>query len=505
MNIVIRADSSVLVGSGHIMRCLVLAKELRENHKVKFVMRALEGNSIDYVKAQGFDVVTLPKPEQDLLVKDSSDYKAWLQVSVELDAEQVINSFDDIDLLIVDHYALGYEWQKLVMSRKNCKIIAIDDLVRKHNADLILDQTLNRQSSEYLLANRNTAVLAGCDYALLNPMFIEKREEALSSEQNPDKHKILVFMGGANTNNLTLSVLKLFKQHSLTNASVTALVSNKSPSYESVKQFCSDNHDWVSHVDFVDDMADLMLAHTLMIGAPGTTSWERACLGIPSIIIPLADNQATNAKALVKAQAAILVDKESLESKLVSSCQVLMRNWKDYHLANLKLCDGLGVRRVVAHINNLVTDESRRLIIRKANTSDIQQVYEWQCHENTRKYALNPHIPTWEEHQRWMNDKLLSSFDYFYMIEVPDDEAVAVVRLDRKAPSEYVVSIFVSPDHYGKGIAKRALQLIDLIHQEITICATVLEDNSASQKLFTSAKYERVSSSEFVRPPLNRD
>lgn len=504
MDIVIRTDSSVHIGLGHVMRCLVLARELNNNgHTVEFVARPQNGDSIDYIRREGFFVHELPQPKEWLTPKNSSDYAAWLQVPIALDAEQLISVVKYADVIIVDHYALGAAWQKEVKNRFDCKIVVIDDLVRKHDADLIIDQTLMRKLAEYQSINSTNNILTGCDYALLNPKFIAKREQALENTSSLTKPKILLSMGGIDKDNVTLQVLYVLQSQLHTKARVTVLLGSKSPNYKKVKNFCSLHTDWIEHIDFVDDMADIMLTHSLAIGAPGTTSWERACLGIPSIIIPLEENQYTIAKNLVLANAAILVKKEDITCKLVSSYEALIQHWCEFRQENLKLCDGLGVRRVVQSLENLFIEQDNALSLRRAAEDDIKQVFTWQCHPDTRKFALTTIVPTWEEHQEWMIKKLKSVEDFFYMIKLPEyDESVGVIRLDRVKKGEYIVSIFVSPTHYGQKIAQQALSFIDDIYKDVTLHATVLENNIASQRLFTVANYQRVSTDTFIRLPI---
>jgi len=506
MNIVIRADSSVHIGSGHIVRCAVLAKELKsQGHSIRFAVRPQNGDSVGWIRYQGFDVCELPPPKEYVIPKNSSDYAAWLQVPIELDADQFILAVKCADLVIVDHYALGAEWENEVRNRLDCKIVAIDDLVRKHHAELIVDQTLMRSPDDYKAINSDTAILTGCDYALLNLQFAAKREDALEGNRFPIKPKILLSMGGIDKNNVTLQILKILQSGLSDKIQVTVLLGSKCPSYDEVKAFCSLNSDWIEHIDFTDDMAETMLAHSLAIGAAGTTSWERACLGIPSIIIPLADNQLTVARNLAAVNASILVEKENIITELVSAYKALIENWSAFRQENLKLCDGLGVRRVVQEINNLLFEQDAKLSIRLrlACENDIKQVFTWQCHADTRKYSLTTNRPSWEEHRQWMEQKLKSVEDFFYMVTFSEhDKSVAVIRLDRIKKAEYIVSIFVSPEHYGQGIGLKTLSYVDDIHKDVTLHATVLETNSPSQRLFMAANYQRISKDTFIRLPI---
>ena len=504
MNIVIRTDSSVHIGSGHVMRNIVLAKELKHlGHEVSFASRPQKGDSIDYIKQQGFFIHELNCANEPLEPKSSDDYLAWLQVPLNTDITQFCSIIKAIDLVIVDHYALGAEWQQAIKSHYNCKIVAIDDLVREHKADIVIDQTLLRKPEEYVKQNNNGINLTGSEYALLHPKFTAKRELALDNNTCPNNIKVLLSMGGIDKDNVTLSVLKALALLKSEKPQVTVLLSRKSPSYEDVKKYCMQHSDWTKHIDFSDNMAEVLLEHAVAIGAPGTTTWERACLGVPSIIIPLADNQRTIATNLVKTDSAILVEPKKIKTHLTTAYKALVSGWLKFHSNSLKLCDGLGVKRVGRHINNLLLGKISKVSLRAASKEDIEQVYCWQCQPETRKYALTSEKPTWNEHKAWMQKKLESTQDYFYIIQTENTKtSVGVIRLDRIKNAEYLVSIFISPEYFGQGIAKNALSFIDDIHQHVTLCATVMKDNVASQQLFIAANYKRTAKDNFIRLPI---
>lgn len=504
MNIVIRADASVYIGSGHIMRCLVLGQSLvLKGHSVSFACRPQSGDLVKFLGEKGFHVYELTQPKKWLKPKDSADYEAWLQVPWLDDATSFVEQVYDADLLIIDHYALNKEWQRVVKGQLNCKVFVIDDLVREHDADFILDQTLRRTSHEYQVNNPSAKILAGCNFALLNPLFSQFREKALEFSLWPKQHKVLISMGGIDLPNATFSVLEAFSLHPEPKPQITVLLGPKAPHYDQVKMFCLANTGWIKHFDFVDNMAELMLDHSVAIGAPGSTSWERACLGIPSIIVPLAENQNTISQNMVKANAVIKVELNRISFDLLVAYKYLIANWTEFRHRNLALCDGLGVQRVSYYIDLQMNANVGMLNVRTATIADIEKVFEWQCQAETRKYFLNPELPSWEEHKSWMSKKLKNNQDYFYILELLDTkEQVGVVRLDRKKSGEYLVSIFVAPRYYGKGIAKQALAYIDSIHTDVILHATVLEGNIPSQKLFIAARYLRVSSDTFIRHPI---
>lgn len=382
MNIVIRADASVHIGSGHVMRCLVLAKALQANgHQVGFITRPQQGDMVDFITQQHIKLIALPSPLTPLIPTSNADYAAWLQVSELDDAENTIALIDEnIDLMIVDHYGINHAWQEQVKTQLQCSIMAIDDLVRPHSADIILDQTFSRKAEDYISVAKisseitslaitdpditnaevtssaltnvgitnsaTTNILTGCQFALLAPRFAELRGQAFCKQLHAGKMKVLISMGGIDNPNASLKVL--LSLESLTaKPLVTLLLSQRSPHFEQVNAFCQSRSAWITHIEFTHSMPELMLEHDLSIGAPGSTSWERACLGLPSIVIPLAENQQQICTVLESVGAVLRVELERIDSELLPAYQHILANWVKFQQVNLSLCDGLGSQRVV--------------------------------------------------------------------------------------------------------------------------------------------------------------
>ena len=138
MFVVIRADASKHIGSGHIMRCLTLAKELRNlGAIVEFITRNHSENLNTQIIEQGFKLRLLPNHNKLVEQRTLSEYEQWLGVSQSVDAEETIKALSgkQPDLLIVDHYALDYNWEKKLRKIID-KIMVIDDLAnRRHDCD----------------------------------------------------------------------------------------------------------------------------------------------------------------------------------------------------------------------------------------------------------------------------------------------------------------------------------------------------------------------------------
>lgn len=142
-------------------------------------------------------------------------------------------------------------------------------------------------------------------------------------------------------------------------------------------------------------------------------------------------------------------------------------------------------------------------ILVPATISDINVVYEWQSQPHTRRYAINPQVPTWDEHVSWFSKKIKSKKDCIYIVKSKcDDNACGVFRMDYSKPNEYVVSIYIAAEHLGAGIATSVLDLVNHKFPKMRLKAIILSGNSASLHLFTKAGYQQVAPDTFIREPL---
>ena len=502
MKFIIRTDASRWIGTGHVMRCLVLADGLKAvGHQVTFICRPQQGDLLDLIVTRGHQLITLPELTTIITPEHGADYAAWLQVSWQQDVDEVLANVTHADWLVVDHYGINAHWERQIKKSLHCKLLAIDDLVRPHAAELILDQTLGRTQDEYLAPkitlDNQPVVLSGAAYALLSPQFSHIRKQGLRRAPISHRPRVLISFGGIDEPNVTLRALTALSE---LDALFTVLLSPRAPHYDVVKAWC-DDHMNVVHYDFVKEMAPLMREHDLAIGAPGTTSWERACLGLPNIVIPIAENQKSICQALLAHQAVLLVQLPDIENELLLAVHHLLNNYNAFADANLRLCDGKGLQRVINAI--IASTEVHGFRLESVTIDDAALIYQWQSDAVTRRYALNPNIPSWVEHQSWMKNKIQRQQDYFFLIvNVENGEPYGVVRLDELAIEDYLISIFIAPHKHGLGIGLIGLKLVDQCFPGMRVHATVLTENVASQRLFTKAGYQQVAPDKFIREPL---
>ncbi|NDY73272.1 UDP-2,4-diacetamido-2,4,6-trideoxy-beta-L-altropyranose hydrolase [Desulfobacter hydrogenophilus] len=314
VKIVFRTDASLQIGTGHVMRCLTLAEALKkEGAQCHFISREHPGNLFDQIKQQGFIVKALPATTKEMFFDDSnnavhSEYASWLGTSWTTDAEQTKSSIGNTvyDWLIVDHYALDEKWEKEL--RPKCRnIMVIDDLAdRSHDCDLLLDQNLGRDQNHYnQIVPKNCTVLTGPHYALLRPEFAALRDYSLRRRVNPKFKHLMISMGGVDQINATGKILEAIKECELPNyLRITVVMGLNAPWLLQVKSLAEQLPQSTEVMVNVQNMAQLMTDSDLAIGAAGSTSWERCCLGLPSIIVILAENQQFIANSLQSAGAA---------------------------------------------------------------------------------------------------------------------------------------------------------------------------------------------------------
>ncbi len=355
LSVFFRVDASTMIGIGHLMRCLTLADGLvNAGLKCAFICREHPGNMIKFIRNKGHPTYALPYIPPSA-VFNQPEHSLWLGGNQEDDAKECINIMKgkNVDWLIVDHYGLDAKWETLV--KEFCvKLMVIDDLAdRSHECELLLDQTFGRESSDYLdLVGDGTRVLCGSKYALLRPEFLAIRSLSLQRRNQEHAKNILVFMGGIDANNVTGLVLEaLEKTRLLEQLSITVVLGSSAPWLDDVRQKAA-NMPWNTRVEVgVENMGNLMAFSDIAIGAAGTTSWERCCLGLPTILLVLAQNQLSVAYELSKAGAADLIsDVRAIDQdlpKLTSELVYSLKRRMSMSSAAAKMVDGDGLTRVI--------------------------------------------------------------------------------------------------------------------------------------------------------------
>lgn len=499
--VVFRVDASYEIGIGHLMRCLTIADELsRRGTSILFICRDLKGNLADYICQRGYDVSLLRRPAVEYVAStDDVPHAAWLGVDWRQDVKDTVKAFSSaVDFLFVDHYGIDKRWQRQM--REYAKsLVVIDDLAdREHDCDFLLDQTYGRVRNDYMhLVTEDCRLLLGSGYCLVRPEFSRLRAQALEKRRKPQGgYRILVFMGGMDSNNLTDLVLEGLNKITF-NESITVdvILGRNAPHRKKVEE-SAQNHSLPVKVYLdVTNMAEFMACADLAIGSPGTASWERCCLGLPTLLIVGASNQEIIAEKMHSVNAAknlgwynhISADELAREIRSMLQFDSLCK----MSASAAVLCDGRGVTRLLQNLFPRISKEGQKIYLRPATQADAQIMFLWQNNPRVRKYSRNKTAPSWENHLLWLEHKMNEPRCVFNIIEYAGKPA-GVVRLDPLTccpDADFEISILVDPDQFGKGIAQESLELIKELVPNSKILAEVDPDNSASKKLFENAGY----------------
>ena len=359
MRVAFRTDGSPQIGTGHVMRCLTLADALREEGaECEFVSREHDGHLMEYIRSRGYPLHALPRSHVREPLESDLAHSHWLGVDWQTDAAQTrqVLASKVLDWLIVDHYALDAQWECALASIYR-QLMVIDDLAdRPHASDLLLDQTFGRDAADYRpLVPTECRLLCGCQFALLRPEFAALRPYSLQRRTQPALRELLITMGGVDKDNATGQVLQALLACRLpAECRLTVVMGVTAPWLEEVRTQAQDML-WPTRVLVgVSDMAQLMADCDLAIGAAGATSWERCCLGLPTIMLPLAENQAHSCRTLSEVGAGLIIPEPEMLSALLPTALETFVNesvaLSEITATSSSITDGRGIERVVQAI-----------------------------------------------------------------------------------------------------------------------------------------------------------
>jgi len=498
MRVAIRADASINIGTGHIMRCLTLAEELKlKGVEVLFICRELVGHLADITRDKGFETLLLP----GISGEGDSEENNWLCVPWDQDAEETNKALSGErhwDWLVIDHYGIDERWEK--RQRNNAeKIMVIDDLAnRTHDCDVLLDQNYY-EDMEFRYQGKIPELcrsLIGPEYALIRTEFSEQRKKL--SHRDGVVKKILVFFGGIDVVNMTEKVIDAIIELNIQNIIISIVIGEKNPHKEKLSLKCSQLNNIVLHIQ-VSNMAEMMADADLCVGGGGSTTWERCCLGLPALAWSIADNQKKLLKDSAKAGLVYAPDCENPTVKQISNhlSALLQNSMMCMHMSatGLEMIDAKGSARVA----NILLKHNIKF--RSVELDDEQKIFEWRNDINVREYSRNTEKINIDQHKKWFR-QVLADPDKLFIIGSVKKEEIGVLRFDISG-EEAEISIYLAPEKHGRGYGAALVEsgeewLLNKRPEVKTILADVLADNKASNKLFEKCGY-RVSAMRFQK------
>ncbi|MCZ7559462.1 MAG: UDP-2,4-diacetamido-2,4,6-trideoxy-beta-L-altropyranose hydrolase [Burkholderiaceae bacterium] len=515
MKVALRTDASERIGTGHLMRCLTLADALRSGGaRTRFVCRPLPAGLAELVTGRGHELAALPpgdgaagggavgggaaigaagEPEAGSV--SDPPHAARLGASQADDAQATLAALAGEaawDWLVVDHYALDARWESRL---RGCarRILAIDDLAdRRHDCDALLDQNLHAdmQARYARRVPAHCVQLLGPRYALLRPEFGEAR--ARLRERGEAVGRVLVFFGGIDAANLTASALDALDALGL-DADVDVVIGAAHPRRAALEARSTARPRTALHVQ-ATDMAALIAAADVGIGAAGVATWERCALGLPSLAFAVAANQQELLRDAAR-EGLVLgpqVD-PSDPAALALQLRALLENPAlRAHLARrgLESVDAQGASRVA---RALLQPE---VVVRPATRADARDLFEWRNAPEVRRFSRSDAAIGWDDHCRWLA-AVLDDPQRALLVGSAGASPAGVVRFDIDGV-EAEVSIYLAPGQAGRGMGRALLDAAErwlAAHRAgvSLLGAEALARNDASHRLFTGCGFEAFS------------
>lgn len=476
---VFRADASAAIGGGHVLRCLVLANELQSlGWRTTFVTNESATDMIASGMMAASRVV--PLPTGDLACPASA-----------------INAIGgSCDLMVIDHYGLDAAFEKGVRQGA-ATVIVLDDLgTRRHDCDLLLDPSPGRKPSDYTsLVPANCRVLTGPHFALLRRDFISARARTpLPGQISVNRLRVVISFGLTDPVNMTAHALRAIAESGL-DIDVDVILGGKAPHLDEITQIIGTmNANAVLHID-PTNMPWILTTADLAIGGAGGSALERCCLGLPSIVLSLADNQESNIRGLAEVNAILPLkpragDEQTLIAHALQDLVADRPRRIAMSIAAARICDGHGAGRVAQYLWPEMDTRGNMVTTRPADVEDTDRVFKWQTIPGIRKYSRTSHAPMLDEHRRWMQHRLLNTKGIFEILECGPSPC-GFIRLDPIADAEdtFEVSILIDPEFQGRGIGTCALRLARRLVPDGIFHASIHKDNAPSIRIFMATGY----------------
>lgn len=486
LRVLIRTDGSAAIGAGHLSRCLSLGTALREaGSDVVFACAEPSAVSEEMCRTRGFRPIALGSgPARRTHSEGTTPAAIQSEDAQECKALAAGGMFD---WAIVDHYGLDAAWERQM--RPACRqILAIDDLAnRPHDCDVLIDQNLREDGGLAYDPRlpRGCERLLGPRFALLDGSFAAAR----SALDDQPRDRILVSFGGGDPHAMTQPVVRALRRTCAEWQSIDVVVGPMQADGPSASALEGIPGVTVHHA--TREMAKLMSNARLFVGAGGTTSWERCCVGLPGVVVSVADNQVGPCTALEEAGSHVYLGSvPGVEPDAIAGAAAAVLAspiWAE-RLArrSFELVDGLGTERVVRRMLR------GRMRVRIAEAGDESKLLRWRNDAAVRRYSGSRSEIGAEDHARWYASKMNDPDCHLLIGEDAQGEA-GVVRYDVSG-SAATVSVYVQPERLGSGAGSALLAagerwLAEHRPSVDAICAEVQADNRTSTRLFAGAGY----------------
>jgi len=466
------------------MRCLALAQAWKDSGgEVAFITTCESAGLLQRLSDEGFEAIQL-----DSHYPDPGDWEATSQV---LAAHP--NAW-----AVLDGYHLDEAYQKQVKEAGH-RLLVIDDMahLEHYYADIVLNQNLHANQLHYS-CEPYTQLLLGPQYVLLRREFLQW--QGWKREIPEMAHKVLVTLGGGDPDNVTLKVIRAMNNLKSKDLEVKVVIGPFNPHMVLLKEAIRHSPFTIQLLRSVANMPELMAWADVAISGGGSTCWEIAFLGLPNMILQLAENQRGIAEGLDSRGVGLNARwyAEISELDLAQALKTLMFNparRKTMSEEGQKLVHGTGTDKVVSVMHKVAQSAllSDYLQVRPARFEDVELLWRWTNDQMMRANSFQSDPIPYNKHIKWYQEKLQSPNTRIWILEL-DQEPAGQVRYDRVDTHEAVISFSIAADYRGKGISTKALVLTaGMACRELGVKrlkGVVFLSNEASRHAFAKAGFQ---------------
>jgi UDP-2,4-diacetamido-2,4,6-trideoxy-beta-L-altropyranose hydrolase len=479
---IIRADASTRIGMGHFTRCLALAQAWTElGGRTIFAMSETTAAADTHRQSVGAGSVQL------------SALRGSVPEALETAA---LASREQAEWIVADSYEFAPGYQRALRSGGS-RVLLVDDDGRYHHyeADLVLNQNVYATESLYADRATHTRSLLGPRYALLRGQFCQSPPPARTIP--PHARNVLVTLGGADAANVTQTVVEALQSIPEDNLEVTVVIGGSNPHRASLERAMGASRCKIRLVQDAKNMPELMAWADVAISAAGSTTLELAYMGVPMLLLVLADNQRAVAEGMQNLGAAHNLG--VVEPARNTIADAIGRLISDRHererLSRVAaaLVDGRGATRVARVL------AGTSIHLRPATADDARLLFDWANEPEVRAASFNSEPIPWTDHECWFQSRLADPNAVLLIAQNDADQPVGVARFQIAGPTA-TISIAVSARSRGRGYGRQLIELASKLILErpeiTTIHALVKPENTASARAFLAAGYREETSAQ---------
>ena len=477
--LLIRADASREIGTGHVMRCFALAQAWK-----------MAGGRAAFILAQG-----VPEIEGRLKDDGFSVHHITASPGSEMDAALTAKLAGSLGacFIVVDGYQFDGAYQKALVDAGE-HLLFIDDYghAKFYRADLVLNQNIYANEGLYRDRDRETGLLLGPDYVLLRREFWRWRGWRRS---NPERGgKILVTLGGSDPDNVTMKIIDALQNLDACDVEVVVIVGGSNSHVDSLRAASNASKIPMELLKNASNMPELMAWADIAIISGGTTSYETSFMGLPSLIVAIAKNQIPVAEKMAEIKAAVNLgwhtdltrEKIRMAFMDLADCRA---SRDSFSRIGCKLVDGRGCSRVIRIILE------RMITVRDAVAGDCNLIFQWANDIDTRAASFSSGKISLEEHRNWLSDRLSDANCLLLICSDGQGNPLGIVRFDI-SKDEATVSINLAPHVRGKGWASFIIiRTTDELFKRRNVSrvnAFIKPENQRSVRAFERAGFSKI-------------